>query len=343
MDPRDIAAWRLASQHIATPTCTTPLQVVRWLTAIQAQDYRGALWSIGLRMPQATAAHIERAIADRSIVRTWPLRRTLHFVAADDVRWMLALLRPRAIAGAAGRLRQLELDAAVIAKGRKALVASLEGGRQRTRAEIYDALTRARIAPTGQRGIHLLWHYAVEGVLCFASHSGNKPAFALLDEWIPSSRSLSRDAALAELACRYFRSHGPATRHDFVWWSGLTVGDAKAAIEMLPSEFTRDEDHIVPPEPPHASPGVHLLPGFDEFLLAYKDRSATLSPAHARKVVPGNNGMFMPTIVAGGRVVGTWKPTPKGVVSTPFRPLTQGETRAYQSAVKRYTRFAANE
>jgi Winged helix DNA-binding domain len=340
MGPDEIANRRLANQRIAAPTCQSPLDVVTWLGALQAQDYRGVLWSIGLRMPDATIGAVERAIADRLIVRTWPLRRTLHFVAAADVRWLLALLRPRTVGQGAGRLRQLEIDERTISRSAKALTAALRGGQSLARSQMYEVLERSRVSPVGQRGIHIIWRLAVDGVLCFAAHAGKQPTFALLDEWAPlAPATLDRDAALAELARRYFQSHGPATVHDFAWWSGLTVSDAKAGASMLPADFAREAidgrtyimatADVLPPTPP----SLHLLPGFDEFLLGYKDRSAVLTLAHARKVVPGSNGVFRPTIVAGGRVVGLWKPY------TPFRRLTQRESQAYRTALKRYDRF----
>jgi hypothetical protein len=342
MRPRDIATWRLANQRISTATCQTPAEVVAHLTAMQAQDYRGALWSIGLRMQDATAAAVEQAIADRLIVRTWPMRRTLHFVAADDVRWMLGLLAPRMISGMAGRLRRLELDAAALKRSGAVIVKALRGSGPLTRRQLYDVLSRARLAPTGQRGIHILCHLSMEGLLCQTGHAGTQSSFALLDEWIPTSRTLARDEALAELARRYFQSHGPATIHDLCWWSGLTVADAKAAIEMISSGFVREtigaNVYIIPRDQPATPPGLHLLPGFDEFLLGYTDRSAALDPADAQKVVPGNNGMFMATIVAGCRVVGTWKPSTI-VTPTPFRPLTPRESRAYRVGAARYAAF----
>jgi hypothetical protein len=341
MRPHDIANWRLANQRIAAATCASPRDVVRWLTALQAQDYRGALWSIGLRMANGTAVQVEQAIADRSIVRTWPLRRTLHFVAAEDVRWILALLSKRMLAGAAGRLRQLEVDAATMARARKAVIAALAGDRQLTRDAIYDVLRRARIAPTGQRGVHILWQLAVEGILCFGAHAGRQPTYALLDEWVPTSRTVERDLALAELARRYFQSHGPATIHDFAWWSGLTVADAKAGAAMIASDVVQEtidrRVYVLPRDQASAPPGVHLLPGFDEFLLAYKDRSAVLDPADAQLIVPGGNGVFKPTIVVNGKVAGVWKLSDG--TATPFRPLTQRDARALRAAATRYTRF----
>ena len=350
MQMRDIAVLRMANQQIEASTCATAADVVAQLTAIQAQDYRGALWSIGLRFPDSTLAQVERAIADRAIVRTWPMRRTLHFVAAADVRWMLRLLTPRLIKGSAGRYRQLELDEPTFSRSRKALVKALRDGTVLTRAETYNALERARISTAGQRGIHILSRLSQEGLLCFAAHRGKQPSFALLDEWIPESRTLARDEALAELSSRYFRGHGPATVRDFAWWTGMTLGDARAGAASVTSELTThsvmgvsyfmSRDSAAAPKSPRT---VHLLPGFDEYLLGYTDRRVALDLAHAPRVVPGNNGVFAPTIVAGGRVVGTWKaPVRKGHVAvdlSPFAPLSARDVRAAASAAKRYERF----
>lgn len=195
--------------------------MVAFFGAVHAQDYRGALWGVGQRVAGATEADVERALAERSIVRTWPMRGTLHFVAPDDVRWMLRLLAPRAIARAAGRHRQLGLDAATFAQSRDRLTAVLAGGNQLTRDAIYAELDRSGISTAGQRGIHILAQLAMEGVICFGARRSKQQTFALLDEWVPSSRMLEGDEALAELAARYFASHGPATLADFAWWSGL--------------------------------------------------------------------------------------------------------------------------
>lgn len=181
------------------------------------------VWAVGLRTRNASENEIEQAIANRSIVRTWPMRGTLHFVAADDVRWMLALLTPRVIAGSASRWKQLELDEATFARSRKTIVRALQGGKQLEREEMYQVLESARISTAGQRGIHILGRLAQEGAICFGARAGKQHTFVLLDEWVPNSKRMERDAALAELAQRYFTSHGPATLQDFVWWSGLAT------------------------------------------------------------------------------------------------------------------------
>lgn len=352
MSPDTIATHRLLTQQIAATTCKTACEVVRVLGAMQAQDYAGALWAIGLRLPGATEVAIQQAIAERTIVRTWPMRGTLHFVPSEDVHWMLALLTPRVIAGTARRQQQLELGAAIFARCRELFVKALEGGKQLTRDEMYGVLARAGISTENQRGYHILWRLAQEGLICFASHAGKQPTFALLDEWVPKGRTLQRDEALARLTLRYFTSHGPATIQDYVWWSGLTAADAKAGVAMLSAQLANEtingKTYWMRPDLPelrNIAPALHILPGFDEYLLGYKDRSDSLDPAHAQKVVPGNNGMFMPTIVSNGRVIGTWKRDLKkaAVIITPqaFTSLSSAEKKRFECAAKRYGHFAS--
>jgi Winged helix DNA-binding domain len=348
MTLRDIAHYRLVNQQIAYPKYKTPGELVALLGAMQAQDYLGSLWAIGLRLPGATAANIEQAIAGRTIVRTWPLRGTLHFVAAADVRWMLELLAPRILTGSANRQRQLELDDATIERSKKLFINALQGGMQLTRDAMYGLLEAARISTAGQRGLHILWSLAQHGIICFGAHQGKQPTFALLDEWAPNAKKLERDEALATLARRYFIGHGPATLQDFAWWSGLKVTDAKAGLDLAAPHLVRETigDRIYwMADAPQVSPNssAYLLPGFDEYILGYTDRSAALDPRHALKVVTGNNGRFMPTIIMKGRVAGIWNRTlgKKAVFlsPTPFASLTKVEKRAFAAAAQRYGQF----
>ena len=187
----NIALTRLANLGIAHPTFAKPGAVASWLGALQAQDYSGALWSIGLRMASATEHDIEAAIADHTIVRTWPMRGTLHFVAANDVRWLLALLTPRMIAETAGRYRQLELDEATFARSQELFAKALQGGKQLTREEMQQLLEQANIATAGQRGYHLLVRAAQDGLICFGVPRGKQQTFTLLDEWVPPTPGLA--------------------------------------------------------------------------------------------------------------------------------------------------------
>lgn len=345
----DIAYNRLYNQHIATRTLEHPAQVVGWLGAVQAQDYLGALWAVGLRTRNANEENVKRAIADKTIVRTWPIRGTLHFVAAADVRWMLDLLTPRIIAGRERLYMQLELDDRIFARIKELFVSALQGGKQLPRDAMYGLLEAAHISTTGGRGLHILSRLAQEGIICFGTREGKQQTFALLDEWAPKAKKLARDEALAELAKRYFTSHGPATLQDFVWWSGLRAADARAGLEMakphLVKELSDGQTYWLASSMPtakDASPTAYLLPAFDEYTVAYKDRSAVLNPMCAKQVITGN-GIFYPTIVVDGQIVGTWKRTlKKGTVvitPSPFTRLNEAETRAFAEAASRYGKF----
>jgi hypothetical protein len=350
VSPFEIAEWRLSQQQISSHRSRRPAEVVAALGAMQAQDYPGALWSVGLRLPNSTEAVVEHALAERAIVRTWLMRGTLHFVAAADVRWMLELLTPRIIAGRAANARNLELDAAVFTRCEKLFVRALAGSRQLPREGMMELLETNKISTAKMRGYHILWRLAQEGVIIFAARAGKSQTFALLDEWVAPAKKLDRDAAPAELARRYFTSHGPATLTDFAGWSGLKAGDARAGVEAASSALRREKigkadfwmaaDAAVPDA---GTAKAYSLPGFDEYLLGYKDRSAVLEARHANKIVPGSNGVFLPTIILQGRVAGTWKRTvkKKTVVLTvsSFKPLKQAEKQAVAAAADRYGQF----
>lgn len=346
----NIARLRLHNQQIAAHRFRRPGQVVAWLGALQAQDYPGALWSIGLRLPHATQKDVEQAIAAREIVRTWPIRGTLHFVAAADVHWMRELLTPHIIARSALRQRQLELNAAVFARCEKIFLKALSGGSQLTREQMFSLLEKARITTADQRGYHILWRLAQEGLLCFGSHAGKQPTFTLLEEWIPAGRQMDRDASLAELARRYFTSHGPATLQDFIAWSALATTDARHAIHLATSQLVEEKagdktywlsSGALPA--PRKSSTAYLLPGFDEYVLGYRDRSPSLDPHHAGKVSPSANGVFISTVVIDGKVLGIWKRTAKAksvsITPTPFTKFSAAAKRAIQAAAQRYGQF----
>jgi hypothetical protein len=349
----EVARRRLEAQGVSATAFERPAEAVGWLGAVQAQDYLGALWAVGLRLAPATEADVERSLADGSVVRTWPLRGTLHFVRAVDARWMLELLAPRVIAGAAGRFRALGLDDATFARARRALVKRLEKEGPVTRAAAYEALERARISTAGQRGIHVLWRLAHDRVLCFGPRRGKQQTFVLFEAWVAGAKALARDEALAELAGRYFASHGPATLADFAWWSGLTVADARAAVDAAGRRLSRDTfgDRVhwfgaaaATAVAPRSR--AHLLPSFDEFLVGYADRSAAVDEEHRRRVNSGG-GILRPTIVVDARVVGTWRRTlTRGAVAfepSPFAPLGAAEARSVRAATRRYADFLGLE
>ncbi|MEH0845609.1 winged helix DNA-binding domain-containing protein [Micromonospora sp. CPCC 205711] len=291
--------------------------VVEWFGAMQAQDAASGLWSLGVRLPGRTQVDVRAALERREALRTWPMRGTVHLVPSRDAHWMLALTGVRALAGVAARRAALGLTEVEADRAADVLGAALAGGGRLTRAECLAALTAAGIETTGQRGYHLLWYASQRGVTCIAPHVGTEQTFARLDEWVPDPHRPERDEALAILARRYFRSHGPTTRQDFAGWTGLTAADAKRAIAIAGDDLAVVRvdgveallDPALLDAPRAALDDVLTLPGFDEYLLGYKDRTLMLDPAHRQAVVPGNNGVFRSTVVRGGRVVATWTRT----------------------------------
>lgn len=345
----NIPALRLQHQHITQPHLTQPEQVVAWLGGLQGQDYPGAKWSIALRMPQATQADVVQAFDTGKLVRTWPMRGTLHVVAAQDLRWMLMLTSPKNLSGSASRRRALELDDTTLARCRAVFTQALQGGKHLSREDMYAALAQAHISTEGYRGYHILWNCALHGLICLATSNDKEQNFALVDEWIAPTPSTTRDEALAELAARYFLSRGPATLQDFIWWSGLSAAEARSGLEAVRHRLVSDTvgklTYWLPADSPtpKAATNAFALPGFDEYLLGYKDRSAVLDAAHAEKICPGGNGMFAATLVIDGRVVGTWKRVFKKagieITATPFTPLSPADAQGFAAAVQRYGAF----
>jgi hypothetical protein len=346
----DVPQLRLLNQQIGRPRFDEPSDVVANLGAVQAQDYSAALWAIGLRLGEATRAKVEDAVASGAIIRTWPMRGTLHFVAAADARWMLRLCAPRAMAGIAGRLRRLEIDDDVLARARKLVPSVLRGGRHLPRPELYRLLGDAGISTAGQRGVHIVVALALEGLICIGPREGNEHTLALLDEWAPVGRDFTREEALAELTVRYFRGHGPATAADFAWWSGLTLADVRLGLSLSKShlvpESIEGRTYWLSADPQPLGPpkaAAYLLPAFDEYLVGYRARDAVLSPAHVREVNAGG-GILRPSLVSDGQVVGTWKHVPaSGAVLTiaPFASLSEPQRRDLRDAAARYARFLA--
>lgn len=349
MTPAKLSQRRLHNQALVATKFANPADVVRWLGAVQAQEYLGALWAIGLRTSGATESSVEQAIADRHVVRTWPMRSTLHFVAAEDVHWMLDLLTPRVVAGAAGWLqRRFGVDPKVVSRSADVVARALEGGRRLSRGAIYQALNAARIPTAGGRGPHLVWSLAHRGIICYGPREGKQQTFVLLDEWIPRAKLLPREEALARLAQRYFTSHGPATAHDFAWWSGLRLRDVAEGIalvrERLASFELAGRTYWTSPSSPNAARATRaalLLPPFDEFTVAYRDRSAVLSAADARRV--RGLDLLRPTIVINGRVVGHWSTRRSNgahkIRLEPFALLSESARRAAAAAQRRYATF----
>jgi hypothetical protein len=329
----EVALLRLVAQRLLGSAEPDAAAAVRWLTAMQAQDFRGVLTSVALRTDGGSSSGVEAALSAGAIVRSWPLRGTLHLVAAEDLLWLLDLTSQRQLAAAARRRAQLGIeDDAIERAGELAETALRDRGPLR-RAELFAEWAGGGVSTAGQRGYHLLWHLAQASKLCLGPVQDGEQLVVLVADWVRQPRRLDREEALGELAARYFRSHGPATVADLARWAGLPMRDVRAGIAVARPWLDRLEvdgtEYLLDPGASERletcrrqARGVFLLPGFDELLLGYGDRSAVLPAEFADQIVPGGNGMFRATVISDGRAVGTWRTVGRGpqrtVEATPF-------------------------
>jgi len=320
-----------------------PTEIVRGMLAIQAQDYAGALWSIGLRTASATRRSIEAVHESGAFVRSWPMRGTLHFVAAEDLPWMLSLTGERMIRSAEGRRRQLELDQPQFDRAEAIARERMADGATISRSELFAAWEQEGLSTTGQRGVHILAQLAQNSVIVLVGQY----EWALLEHRVPSPRMLERADALREFALRYFTFHGPATDRDFAWWSSLTLTDARLGIAAARDQLDELEvdgtRYYLRPGLEPAARAVRLLPGFDEYLLGYSDRSAPLSGGDTAVIVPGGNGMFLYTVVVNGEVVGSWRRSQRAkkvqLAIDPLHEIPSTAARGISAAAARYGAF----
>jgi hypothetical protein len=348
MTVQDIANSRLINQQIIKTSFTTPKEMVGWLGAMQAQDYAMSKWAVGVRLKSATDESVERAIDSGDILRTHILRPTWHLVSSDDIRWMLALTAKNIRTAAAFMYRQLELNDEVFTRSNKIIEKTLEG-KQLTRLEIMSELEKHGIRTNDLRAAHLMLQAELDGVVCNGAKRGKQLTYALLDERVPGGKTLTKDEALAELAHRYFLSHGPATLQDFTLWSGLSATDARFGLETIKQKLLHEEigeqkywfsnSNLMLNQFPSK---VYLLPAFDEFMVSYKDRIASIGSAYAANAITGN-GIFRPIVVSNGKVSGTWKRTIQkdALIIDPllFKPLGKLKQKSMQTSAKSYAKF----
>jgi hypothetical protein len=303
---------RLRSHGLTAPHFSTPAEVVGWFGAVQAQEYGSALWAVGHRLPGTPQAAVEAALANRSVVRAWAMRGTLQLFAAADVRWIVALLGARVAAGMAGSNRRLGITDTDFARSHNLMGSALTGRPPLSRPELFEALQRAGVSTEGLRGTHLLYRAGLSGLICQGPLQGRQLTYTLLDEWLPATTPLSREEALGTLAARYFRSHGPATLADYAWWAGITLTDANHGLQQIKANLEQalyaGQTYYwqAPPSPGSPPRPAYLLAAFDEYLLGYKDRSLSLARPYMARVVT-SNGIFRPSIVVDGHIVGTWQ------------------------------------
>ncbi|HYY90136.1 MAG TPA: winged helix DNA-binding domain-containing protein, partial [Chloroflexota bacterium] len=283
LTPSDVLRLRLANQHLASQRLTDPTQLVAHFGAVQAQDLPSARWALGQRLRAATEASIEQALADGAILRTHVMRPTWHFVAPQDIRWLLALTAPRVRAVMSNYTRALGIDAALIERTNATITMALKGGRYLTRTELGASLRSSGIeVPDKVALCHIFGFAELDGVVCSGPKRGKQQTYALLEERVPPTPTRDRDEALAELTRRYFTSHGPATLRDFAWWSGLTIKDGELGVALngpaLEQHSLDGQRYWCAPiagsTPSNVPPAAEtfLLPRYDEYTVAFTRR-----------------------------------------------------------------------
>jgi hypothetical protein len=349
MTLNDIVLIRLHNQQLLGTKLKSPQALVDWMGAIQAQDYAMSKWAIGSRLPGSSDESIEKAIDKGTIIRTHILRPTWHLVSADDIYWMLELTAPHVRAGTAFMNRQLGLDEKVFSRSNAVIEKALRDNKHMTREELMTELKKAKINTDDLRGAHLMFDAELKGIVCNGAMRGKQFTYALLGERVIKPESLKKEEAVAKLALRYFTSHGPAALEDFIWWSGLSITNAKAGLNEIRSKLAHEtiegREYWFSPKvkiPEKTPDSLLFLPAFDEFMISYKDRSASIDKAFVSNAMTGN-GIFKPIIVLNGKVIGTWKRTFKKdtIVIEPqfFRKTGNPKKQELAAAVEPYSNF----
>lgn len=343
-----ISNLRLFNQHINSDRLKNVKELVQWMGAIQAQDYTMSKYAIGIRLKNSTHQTIEEAINKAKIIRTHVLRPTWHFVAAEDIRWMLELTAKNLNKILSSNNKRLGLDDKTFKKANTIIEKLLRDGNHLTRKEIMSALEKKGIQTNDLRALHIMFRAETDLIVCNGIKRDKQFTYALFDERVTTTKKLIKEEALAELARRYFSSHGPATVQDFSWWSGLSMTDAKIALELIKQDLvseTLDEKIFwfysktaISKIPANK---IFLLPSFDEFLISYKSREISLAKQYASKAFT-TNGIFNPLIVQNAKVIGTWKPQfKKQITINPhffIRP-TEKQKQLCLKALKEFQRF----
>ncbi len=350
MSLQELVPHRMRSQLIGTNANMTPAEVVGHMGAMQAQDFLMAKWAVGLRLPGSSAEMFDSAFNAGEILRTHLMRPTWHFIAADDIHWLLELTAPKIRSSLGGRHRNLEITGKILLKSKALIEKALLKETFLTRDELAGVFVNAGIRTDGNRLSHLMLCAELDGLVCSGPLKGGKQTYKLLQEHVPRKRIFTRDESMAKLADRYFRSHGPATVQDFTWWSGLNTGDAKRALEMVRHSFLSEEyssgqywfSGDMAAKNPEDKTSLYLLPAFDEFLIGYRSRDAVLSLIHNKKVI-SDNGIFRPVILLNGQVAGLWRRTTKKeqiVFETELFTKDSGKIRSMlKHACEDYSRF----
>ncbi|MES2774316.1 MAG: winged helix DNA-binding domain-containing protein [Bacteroidota bacterium] len=354
MKPADIRSRRLLNQQLISSRFTTPAELVHWMAAMQAQEYAMSKWAIGLRLPGSTDADIEEAFNNGHILRTHLMRPTWHFVAPQDIRWLLQLTAPRVHQFNGFMYRKCGMDKKIFKRANDIFIKMLEGGTHLTRDTLNEGLKKKKIITDGVGLSCIMMQAELDGIVCGGPRQGKQFTYALLEERVPAVKPFSREEALAALTSQYFKSRGPATLQDYATWCGLTITDAKKGMAMLGKEFEHylmdGKEYVFSPmatPPEKKTQASFLMPDYDEYGMGYKDRSAIIDPDNTPKQMSRDNPIFNRMIIIDGQIAGTWQRVVKGktvmVETFPFSPLNKTQSKELEKAVKRFLEFTLGD
>src|SRR5690554_3190681 len=349
MNPDELLHIRLYNQLLSLHELKEPREVVARMGAMQSQALEMAKWAIGSRLPDSSAKEIIGALNRGEVIRTHILRPTWHFVAAKDLRWMYALSYPRLKPVYRSYAKMLSADESLLYRYIPLIEEFLSGGKHLSKQEIGEALAERGVLLDDNHLKLLLSFAELEGVIVNGELEGSRQTFTLLDEWAPRIPDITRDEALDRLARKYLPSHGPATLQNFAWWSNLPVTDCRKALEMIRPDFIRESINgrecwmrSDTRTPPLAQDSALLLAPFDELVVSYKDRTEMIEEAHYSKVMT-KNGIFSPTIMLNGRIIGSWKKSMKKnvpqITLTFFVKVPKKTIALFQPEIKRLEKF----
>ncbi|WP_312170731.1 winged helix DNA-binding domain-containing protein [Microbacterium sp.] len=350
MRSASLLSERLRSHRLTAPARSVT-DAASHMLAVQSQDFTAGRWALASRTRgEPTLRAVDRAFGRGDLVRAWTMRGTLHIIPARDLRWVLSVTSARQRQQAAGRRRDLGIDATMVEAVAAAAVPRLRDGGL-TRAEMFEVFAGIGIEPGGQRGIHLLSELTLDGLICqgpvvVRDGVSREQRFVLVEQHI--REHAAPDDPLAELFVRYVDGHGPAEVADFAWWSGLTLGQSREARDRAAERVVEIEQgiYVAAVRPRRASDvrDVLALGAFDEYYISYADRTAVCAPENLAAVGPGKNGMVRATIIAGGRVIGCWTHASASLGSPPELFDHDGgdgpaDDEAVRAALARFTRF----
>jgi hypothetical protein len=336
-----VLAERLTAQLLAGRPARDPIEVTRRLLAVQGQDPRGARLAVRARSSDLTAADVDRALNEGSLLITWVNRGTLHLLASEDYPWLHALTTPPLLTSSARRLAQEGLTPGAVERGVQAIERALAAAGPLTGAQLREHIEAAGVRTEGQALVHLLFLASLRGIVVRGPVIDSQHAYVLVRDWLGVSPPVDRDRALAELARRYLAGHGPAEDRDLARWAGLPLRDARAALGSIARELGERPDGLVElagSAGPAQPPPPRLLGAFDPLLLGWRSREELLALAGDRQIVT-INGIFRPFALVDGRAVAIWRLAGTKLEIEPFGPLSRSDQRALETDAQDVLRY----